>query len=172
MISFYFKILGNFGHLHLQDGFWFMLIPSGSMVKLQFLAQFSVDYFSKPVMSIFVILLRLYVLRVFLRQHFLLFFHWGLSDSKSHQVSRTLLSILVDFNNTLVWMVFIRPPISKFSRPFSKSLGNVESMSITTSITFMFHSFLNSRATSKYLSLFSLSSIFTLWSTWTAKSTH
>ena len=27
-------------------------------------------------------------------------FHWGLSDSKSPQVSRTLLSILAVFNNT------------------------------------------------------------------------
>ena len=35
----------------------------------------------------------------------------------------------------------------------------------------MFHSFLHSLARSKYLSLFSLSLIFTLWSTGTAKST-
>ena len=31
-------------------------------------------------------------------------FHWSLSDSKSLQVFRTLLSILVDLNNAVVWM--------------------------------------------------------------------
>ena len=32
-------------------------------------------------------------------------FHWSLSDSKSPQVSRILLSILAVFNNAVVWMV-------------------------------------------------------------------
>ena len=44
--------------------------------------------------------------------------HWRLSDSKSPQVSRTLLSIPVVFNNPVVWMVSTRPPTSKSSRPF------------------------------------------------------
>ena len=34
-------------------------------------------------------------------------FHWSSSDSKSSQVSRTLLSILTDLNNTVVWMALI-----------------------------------------------------------------
>ena len=34
-------------------------------------------------------------------------FHWSFSDSKSPQVSRTLLSILAILNNVVVWMVII-----------------------------------------------------------------
>ena len=71
-------------------------------------------------------------------------FHWSLSDSKSPQVSRTLISILADFNNSVV----PRAPIT-----------------IGITITFMFHSFFNSLVRSRYLSLFTLSFNFTLWST-------
>ena len=39
------------------------------------------------------------------------FFTGVLSDSKSPQVSRTLLSILAVLNNLVVWMVSTRPPI-------------------------------------------------------------
>ena len=38
--------------------------------------------------------------------------HWSLSDSKSAQISRTLLRILADLNDGVVWIVSIRPPIS------------------------------------------------------------
>ena len=48
--------------------------------------------------------------------------HWSFSDSKSPQVSRTLLSIQADLNNAVVWMVSTRPLISKSSRPFINSL--------------------------------------------------
>ena len=41
-----------------------------------------------------------------------------LSDSKSLQVSRTLLSILAILNNAVVWMVSTRRPTSKSSSPF------------------------------------------------------
>ena len=70
-------------------------------------------------------------------------FHWGLSDSKSPQVSRTLLSILAVFNNAIVWMVSTRPPTSKSSRPFNNPLLTVPKAPITigTIVTFMFHSF-------------------------------
>ena len=40
-------------------------------------------------------------------------FHRSLSDSKSPQVSRTLLSILGVFNNGVVWVVSTRPSTSK-----------------------------------------------------------
>ena len=40
------------------------------------------------------------------------FLSLSLSDSKSHQVSRTLLSILADLNNAVVWMVSTRPFIN------------------------------------------------------------
>ena len=37
--------------------------------------------------------------------------HKSLSDNKSPQVSKTLLSILPDLNNAVVWMVSARPPV-------------------------------------------------------------
>ena len=51
--------------------------------------------------------------------------HWRLSDSKSPQVSRTLLSILAVFNNAVVWMVSTRPLTPKSSRPFNNPLVTV-----------------------------------------------
>ena len=101
-------------------------------------------------------------------------FQWRFSDSKSPQVSRTLLSILSVFNNTIVWMVSTRPPTSKSSKPFNNPLVTVPKAPITIGIivTFMFHSFFNSLARSRYLlSLFSHSFSFILWSAGTAKST-
>ena len=70
-------------------------------------------------------------------------FHWRLSDSKSPQVSRTLLSILSVFNNAVVWMVSTQPPTSKSSRPFNNLLVTVPKAPITIGIivTFMYHSF-------------------------------
>ena len=64
-------------------------------------------------------------------------------DSKSPQVSRTLLSILTDLNNAAVWMVSVRRLISKSSNPFTKPLGIVLKASITIGIsfTFTFHRF-------------------------------
>ena len=70
-------------------------------------------------------------------------FHWSLSDSKSPQVYRTLLSILAVFNNAVVWMVSTRPPTSKSSRLFYNPLVSVPKAPITIGkiVTFMFHSF-------------------------------
>ena len=84
-------------------------------------------------------------------------FHRRLSGSKSPQVSKTLLSILAVFNNAVVWMASTRPPTSKSSRPFNNPLVTVPKAPITIGIivTFMFHSFFNSLARSRYLSLFS-----------------
>ena len=84
-------------------------------------------------------------------------FHWSLSDSKSPQVSRTLLSILAVLNNAVVWMVSTRPPTSKSSSPFSNPLVTVPNAPITIGIivTCMFHGFFNSLAWSRYLSFFS-----------------
>ena len=100
-------------------------------------------------------------------------FHWSLSDSKSPQVSRTLLSILAVLNNAVVWMVSTRPPTSKSSSPFSNPFVTVPNAPITIGIivTCMFHSFFNSLARSRYLSFFSHSFSFILWSAGTAKST-
>ena len=46
-------------------------------------------------------------------------FHWSLSDNKSPQVSRTLLSILAVLNNAVIWMVSTRPPTPSPLVPFS-----------------------------------------------------
>ena len=63
-------------------------------------------------------------------------FHWSLSDSKSPQVSRTLLSILAVFNNAVVWMVSTRSPTSKSSRPFNNPLVTVPKAPITICLLF------------------------------------
>ena len=52
----------------------------------------------------------IYIYNIFTPSEFshqltLMVFNWNLSDSKSPQVSRTLLSILADLNNTVVWTV-------------------------------------------------------------------
>ena len=91
-------------------------------------------------------------------------FHWRMSDSKSPQVSRTLLCILSVFNNAVVWMVSTRPPISKSSRPFNNPLVTVPKAPITIGIivTFMFHSFF--QFSSKVEVLISLFTLFQFYS--------
>ena len=101
----------------------------------------------------------------------LMVIHWSLSDSKSPQVSRTFLSILVDLNNTVVLMLSARSLIFNSSSPLSKLLGIVRVhqlllVSLSCSIAFI-----SSLVISKYLSLFSFSLIFIQWSSETAKST-
>ena len=70
-------------------------------------------------------------------------FYWTLSDSKSPQVSRTLLSILAVLNIVVVLMVSTRPPTSKSSSSFDNPLVTVPKAPITIGIivTFMSHSF-------------------------------
>ena len=106
----------------------------------------------------------------FSHQRQLLVFHWSLSDSKSPQVSRTLLKILAVFNNAIVWMDSTRPPTSKSSKPFNNPLVTVPKAPTTigTIVTFMFH---NSLTRSRYLSFFPHSFSFSLWSVGTTKST-
>ena len=100
-------------------------------------------------------------------------FHWSLSDSKSPQISRTLLSILAVLHSAVVWTVSTRPPMSKSSSLFTNPLVTVPNAPITIGIivTCMFHSFFDSLARSRYLSFFSHSFSFILWSAGTAKST-
>ena len=100
-------------------------------------------------------------------------FHWSLSDSKSPQVSTTRLRNLAVLSNAVIWIVSTRPQTSKSSRPFNNPIVIVLKASITigTIVTFMFHSFVNSLARSKYLSFFSHSFRFILWSAGTAKLT-
>ena len=97
-------------------------------------------------------------------------FHWGLSDSKFSRVSRTRLRILAVLSNTVIWIVSTRPPTSKSSRPFNNPFVIVPKATIIigTIVTFMFHSFFNSLSRSRYLSFFSHSFRFILWSAGTA----
>ena len=69
-------------------------------------------------------------------------FHWSLSDSKSPQVTRTLLSILTVLNNAVVWMVSTRPLTFKSFSPFNNPLVTVRNAPITIGIivTYMFYS--------------------------------
>ena len=124
------------------------------------------------VIIIIIIIIIIYSLE-FSHQRKLIVFHWRLSESKSPQVSRTLLSILAIFNNAVVWMVSTRSPTSKSSRPFNNPLVTVPKAPITIGIivTFMFHSFFNSPPRSRNLSLFSHYFSFILWSAGTAMST-
>ena len=80
-----------------------------------------------------------------------------LNGSESLQVSRTFLSILAHLNNAVVWMVSIRPLISKSSNPCTNPLVTVASPLITIAITvtFMFHSLFVFFASSSSLLLLS-----------------
>ena len=91
-------------------------------------------------------------------------FNWSPSDSRSLRVSWTLLSILADLNNAVVWMVSIPQPISNSSSSPTKPLVTVPSPPITIDIilTLIFHNFFSSQAGSKSLSLFSLSFYFVI----------
>ena len=119
------------------------------------------------------IIIIIYSLELF-TSAFPIVFHWSVSDMKSPQVPRTLLSILAVLNNAVVWMVSTCPPTSKSSSPFSNPLVTVPYALIIIGIivTCMFHSFFfNSLARTRYLSFFSHSFSFILWSAGTAKST-
>ena len=65
-------------------------------------------------------------------------FHWSLSDSKSLQVSGTLLSILAILNNVVLWMVSTRPLISESSSPFYNPSVTVRKPPITIGIIIIY----------------------------------
>ena len=92
-------------------------------------------------------------------------FRWGLSDSKSPQVSRNLLSIRADLNYVVVWMVLILLLISSFSILFSRLIRSVPKalFTITVTVTHMFLSKI-------YLSSFLISFPFPLSSSGAEKS--
>ena len=80
--------------------------------------------------------------------------------------------LIANLNHAVVWIFLIVLLISNSSSLLSKILWTIPSALITISITitFMFHSFFSSLTRSKYLFIFSLSLIFTLWSDGRAKS--
>ena len=93
-------------------------------------------------------------------------------DFEWQHVSWTLLSILAILNCAVVWMVSTCPPTCKSSSPFHNLLVTVlkAPFMIGTIVTFIFHSFFNSLARSRYLSFFSHSFCFILWSARAGKS--
>ena len=102
------------------------------------------------------------------------FFTPALADCHSReyrQVSRTLLSILVDLSNFVVLTISARFPISN-TMFLIKLLGVAPSAPATIGITvtFIFQRFFSSLSRYKYLSLFLFSLIFTQWSAGKAKS--
>ena len=62
----------------------------------------------------------------FSHHYYLMVFHWSPRDSKSPQVSWSLLSILVDLNNAIVWVVSALPPIFNSSSSLIKPLGSFQ----------------------------------------------
>ena len=102
------------------------------------------------------------LLASFKHQLKLMAFHLSLSDSKSPQISWTLLSILAVLNNAVVWMVSTRSATSKFSSSFNDSLVTVPKAPITIAIivTCMFHSFFQFPSKGTYLSFHFLSILF------------
>ena len=100
-------------------------------------------------------------------------FHWSLSDSKSPQVSRTLLSILVNHNNAVVWMVWTFFLFSSLlvPSPILWWLYRAHQLQLVPPLPLCFIVFFSSLARSRYLSLFSPTFSFTLWFAGTAKST-
>ena len=72
-------------------------------------------------------------------------------------IFRTLISILVNLNNAVIWMVSTLALYSKFSRSFINPLVTLLRLPITigTTVTFMFHSFFQFPNKVQVLSLFS-----------------
>ena len=62
-------------------------------------------------------------------------FDWSLTDSKSPQIPTIPLGILANHNNSVVWMVSTRPPISNSSWALTKPLDIFPSAPITMDIT-------------------------------------
>ena len=91
-------------------------------------------------------------------------FRW--SDNKSSRVSRTLLGILVDLNNTVVLMVLILPLISNCYKSLSNSLGTIPSVLTTIVVTviciFLFYFYF-------FCEALVFGNLFTLWSFWNGK---
>ena len=94
-------------------------------------------------------------------------YNWGISERKSPQVSRTLLSILGYFNSAVVWMVSILLLITSSPSLFSKFLEIVARTPtlIRIIVNFIFLSFFfNFLTRFVYLSSFSRSFAFIVWS--------
>ena len=124
-----------------QGNFWVSFSRTNSGILLLLLLLLLI-------IIIIIIIIIIYSFRVFHISVSWRFFYWSLCDSKSPQVSRTRLRILAVLSNAVVWIVSTRPPTPKSSRPFNNPLVIVSNAPITIGriVTFMFHSFFNSLA--------------------------
>ena len=82
----------------------------------------------------------------------LMVFRWNLRNNKLPQVSRTLICILTNFNNSKVWIVLICSLIPNTSSPISKPLRTFTN--VPTAICIHVTQPFNSLVRSKHLSLF------------------
>ena len=103
----------------------------------------------------------------------LIVFHRSINDSKSPQVSRTLLNILAVHDNIVDWMASALPLISKSSSPFNNLFRDCTKSTNHNSRNshFLFHRLFNFLAICRYVSFFSISFNFLLWSAETEKLT-
>ena len=170
VICVYVKIRLEFMCVNFKDRSRVLRIPFVRMVKFKFLAHFSLDHLAHPIVIIIIFIIIIISLRDFIARQ-LMVIHRSLSDNKSPQVSRTLLSILSDLKNIVVRMDPSCPLISDSSSPFPNPFVTVTNAQIIMyiSVPFIFHNYFSSLAISWYLFLFSLSFIFALWSTRAAK---
>ena len=143
----------------LRDGMWEAIQILFWRVLLQ--GRFDSNLKSHKIKLFSIIFIRpFYIITLFLasfsHQRFIIRI---LSDSKSPKIFRTFLCILANLTNVVVWMVSIRPLISKSNRTLCMVLEIVPSAPITANITItnVFHSILRSFITSKYLFYFLLS---------------
>ena len=129
---YHFVIWSNFNFLHNSlwntflnqsclDGYSFYASLLRSLIS--WLTVSSLSSYSLHLLFFFGILF--YSFESFWHEDQLKVFHWSLSDSKYPQVSRTLLSILVDLKSAVVWMVSTRVLISDSSSPIARHLVTV-----------------------------------------------
>ena len=79
----------------------------------------------------------LHFIIILLLESFSMIYNWSLSDNKSPQLSRTLLSILADLNNAGIWIISM--PSCPFIKPLVTVLRAPTTFCIT--VTFIFHCF-------------------------------
>ena len=110
-------IVYSFRVFHISVSWWFLtgVWVTASLLKSPGLVSGFWPFF-------FFLFLLLHSLGVFDTSFNWWFFHWTLSDSQSHLVSKTFLNILSDLNNAVVCKVLVPRLISNSSRLFSMSL--------------------------------------------------
>ena len=129
-------------------------------------------YYSLLSLFIFIIII-ISLLGSFSHQCQLIVFHWSVSDGLSPRLSRTLLSILANINNVAVLMILILPLISNSASSLLSPWGLFQlHQLLLVSLSPYSTAFFRTLVGSKYLSIFSISFIFTLWSMGIATSTN